>query len=271
MEPFDKPPEEDSLVGESLPIPLVGAEKLCGQSLGFDPVFGELWRREQAPAWCHSVRAPGNNSPMPRLERELPRCSPISPMSLPDPLGEEAQSSNSAVVHTPAAEGWIEMNADPSFRLLMGGVVSVVLRYCATLGHVRVTPADLENLKTMSKEVWRLCTSPPLILVTLQSLASTPGLRVALLRWAKQENQRYKVPARPAEMTIAALTPWDGNQLWTFATWALAAQVTSKFLGQFQCVPEGVFLEGLYNYTRQLGTDQWALPSAHSGRYVVCG
>lgn len=90
----------------------------------------------------------------------------------------------------------------------------------------------------------------------LQALACTPGVRVALLRWAKQDNLKFRTPVRSSEVLPPEIHPLDEDELWPFATWALAAQVASKFVSQFRCPLEGVFLEGLQNQARQLGADQ---------------
>lgn len=75
---------------------------------------------------------------------------------------------------------------------------------------------------------------PSCIVVMLQALACTPGVRVALLRWAKQDNLKFRTPVRSSEVLPPEIHPLDEDELWPFATWALAAQVASKFVSQFR-------------------------------------
>jgi hypothetical protein len=152
---------------------------------------------------------------------------------------------------------------------MAGGIVIRVLSHLHKLGHLKVILADFEIIKATSKEIRSNAHVLPVIVAAVQSLACTPGLRVALGRWAKQDNQKYRVRVSPSEPAPPEISPWEEEGFWPFATWALASQVTSRFVGQFRCAAEGVFLENLCNYTRQLESDQWVLPLVVATLYVI--
>ena len=223
--------------------------------------------------FCNVIRANDESVAMPTLVRELPRYSPVSSVNIPDPLvetGEGARSASTSVGGSVArGRNLAGVCGEPSFRLLTGGVVTMVLKYLAKQGHLSVTANDLTTLMQIPGEVAENSQTVPVIVALVQTLAGTLSLRTAFVRWAKRENKVVNLPPRNVPYVGPVLRPWEVPRLWPFGLWSLAAQVTSRFLGQSQPPVEGVFLGGLGDLFRQTENEPWVLEVMVAALFVI--
>lgn len=110
---------------------------------------------------------------MPILETVWPRCSPVTPVGVPDPLEPRAPVVGLGTVSPFRCEGSDEGDSS-SFRLLAAGVVALVLCYILRKGHMEVTAIVLERLVGSHEVVKWNQQVVPIIFGTLKTLARLP-------------------------------------------------------------------------------------------------
>jgi hypothetical protein len=249
----------DSADREMAGIPVCSGDPLVSAAqLGFPSV---------APAWepprgfsssCSGVRVKRATNPMPVLEREWSRFSPISPGIVPDSV-EPRSVGNGVKGFSPFRRDASGESNSGSFRLAATGVALMVFRCVYRKGDLLMGEEDLERLILSHKELQESRQAVPIVLVTMQALASTPTARQAFARWARKENKLFVCSARREVGLDHGVCPWETQGMWTFATWALAAQLVAKFVGQLQPPVEPVFVTGLGDLCRITETEPWIL------------
>lgn len=95
----------------------------------------------------------------------------------------------------------------------------------------------------------------PLITVTVQTLAGTPGVKRKFCSWANKG--KLEVGSFPLNRTrsVRLLAPWEDRRLWNFEVWSVAAQLAIRFIALQNPVDEEQFLEGMVDLEKQLPND----------------
>ena len=146
-----------------------------------------------------------------------------------------------------------------ALRIHLGGLIWITLRYLHNQGHVGVEVGDLARIRAKAPELRDKPLMLPVVLVTLQALASTPGASDIFMKWARQE-KRENLPRLDYEIVQGPrLQPWNRPELWSFGSFALAIEIVTRFLNQEVPDTETSFANTLGDLFALVGEERWTI------------
>src|SRR5688572_19825592 len=143
-------------------------------------------------------------------------------------------------------------------RTEMGGLVWIVLNFLFKKGRLDLSESDLDELVSSSVHVTELAEAVPIILLTVQTVATTPRINRVLRKWAVGVEGLAALDPTPTP--LVDLKPWDGPQFWSFEDWAQAAEVVARFLLCPEIPLEAEFKARVVDIRDLAGTQGWKIP-----------
>lgn len=209
---------------------------------------------------CAQVSSAGASNEMPILDRELPVCSPISEVELPDPLRVTEQEPHEVPgPEVQEEEPVVAMHFEASPRLVASGLIGMVLREMQRLGRRSLSLSEMQTLARSSRVAEENAQSFPVIAVLIQTLEATVSAREMFVGWARRSG--FEVPALVGEVSLDGpfLEPWIAQESWGFPLYAMAAQLIARFLSRTRLPAEAVFLAKMSDLKEQMGPDAWVV------------
>jgi hypothetical protein len=145
-------------------------------------------------------------------------------------------------------------------RTEMGGLVWIVLNFLCKKMCLELTEADFEELVNSSVHITELAEAVPIILLTVQTVATTHKINRVLRKWAEGIEDLAELNPTPVPDSLERLKPWDGPQFWSFEDWARAAEVVARFLLCPQIPSENEFRARVADIRELAGTQGWKVP-----------
>ena len=145
-------------------------------------------------------------------------------------------------------------------RTQLGGLVWIVLKFLFQKGSLDLTEADFDELVNSSVHITELTEAVPIILLTVQTVATTPQINRILRKWAEGLENVVGLELTPDSTSLVKLKPWDGPQFWSFEAWARAAEVVARFLIYPEIPLEDEFRARIAEVREEAGTQGWTVP-----------
>lgn len=145
-------------------------------------------------------------------------------------------------------------------RTQLGGLVWIVLKFLLQKGSLDLTEADFDELVNSSVHITELTEAVPIILLTVQTVATTPQINRTLRKWAEGLESLAGLESTQDSSSLMKLKPWDGPQFWSFEAWARAAEVVARFLIYPEIPLEDEFRARIAEVREEAGTQGWTVP-----------
>lgn len=147
--------------------------------------------------------------------------------------------------------------------------MDITLGFLYSRGHVGADSSDRKKMASFVPQIRERRNLIVVILVTIQALACVPRAKEIFSYWAAREG-RASVGMDGLDAGFCPLLqPWFPNESWTFATWALAVQVVTRFLDQEMVSSDERFAETLLDLYIAARDDCWAIDVMIQTLYFV--
>lgn len=144
-------------------------------------------------------------------------------------------------------------------QVLLGGIFHVILRYCHHKGHVELDRAGIQEIKDVDQALAGETDAISVVLLALQTLASTPDAADIFMGWAKKEEKEEEVRMDNGIVLGPRLVPWKRRDLWSFGLWSIATEVVTRFLDRGVNRTEQEFNQGLEDLRAIIKEDSWVI------------
>lgn len=197
-------------------------------------------------------------------------CSPVSPATGSDPVAELLRNVSSLLAGTPIQTAPERLKLS-DLRVHAGGIMWVILNFLQEKGDVGVAPSDVQWIKESLPNLPEKNDIVLVVIATIQALSCTRRAREVFEGWARQEGKMVMASASGGATKGPILSPWKSTELWSFGTWALAAQITERFLEQGIVTPEAAFGATLGDLYAVVGKESWAIEAVIFTLYALKG
>lgn len=136
------------------------------------------------------------------------------------------------------------------------GVVWALVRYFHEKERLDFSRADLDGLIGGSSFLRDGVDLIPLVVVTIQTVATLPQNGNAIEKW-REESGNSTILVAPLRASERRLRPWDDGHIWNFRAWILAMEISHRFFAQKPQTLEEVFLASLTDLIDPLSKEWW--------------
>jgi hypothetical protein len=138
------------------------------------------------------------------------------------------------------------------------GIVWALLQNFRLRGRIEFGQIELHYLLEINCNLGSNTDVMFLVAATIQALGTTPGIVSEVGRWREELGKEVPDTLHLGGLNTT-LRPWEDSNLWEFRTWALAMEVTQRFIGQRSIGSEAMFLTSSTDILGQTDPEWWKL------------
>jgi hypothetical protein len=231
----------------------------------FDPecdILIEVSSREPStvvtptPSRCYMIvpeTKEGRVSPCDSVAYAIPSTSAVEG---PSPLAQFQRGTDSLLELSDRPDVLLQKD-----RLELLGIVWALLQDFRSRGRIEFGQMDLHYLLEMNANLGGNLDVIFVVAATVQALGTTPGIAGEVKRW-REELGRTIADTPNFAGRNSTLRPWEDGNLWDFRTWALAMELSQRFIGRPTRDTEATFLTSLTDVLPSADPEWWKLEVA---------